>query len=148
MHRHATDIVALISGTVFAGFTVIWALTESEAIDVKDAWLAGPGILILAGIVGLVVALTPSRERPPAYVEARPDEPTAYDVAPYPRGDEATVVVADDEPEYEPDDEPTDVVSRDDEPAVTSADDEPTTVVEDDEPTAVLPDDEDDDRRS
>jgi len=118
MHRHATDLVALIAGTVFAGFTAVWVLTESDVLDIKEAWLAGPGILILAGIVGLVVALTPSRERPPAYVTAPspPSEPAPEQTARTEYDDEPTDILP------TPDDEPTDILP--------TPDDEPTDVLD------------------
>jgi len=63
MYRHATDVTSLVFGTIFAGFTVFWLLDVTDTVDAPDAWLAGPVILIAAGIVGLVVALSSSRER-------------------------------------------------------------------------------------
>lgn len=71
--RHATDVVSLVSGTVFAGFTAVWLLTVTDVIDLDQAWLAGPAILILAGVVGLAAALRPSRRddaRPPLHQPA------------------------------------------------------------------------------
>jgi hypothetical protein len=61
LHRHATDVVSLICGTIFAGLTAVWLLNVTDVIDLKEAWLAGPAILIIAGLVGLVAALRPSR---------------------------------------------------------------------------------------
>jgi hypothetical protein len=63
-HRHAPDVVSLVFGTLFAGFTVIWLLSAADVIDYRQAWLAGPAILIVAGILGLVVALRPSEPGP------------------------------------------------------------------------------------
>jgi len=148
MYRHATDLVALIAGTVFAGFTAVWVLTESDVLDIKEAWLAGPGILILAGIVGLAVALTPSRERPPAYAAA-----STATTGPDPEQASALSYVDEEPTDVVPldDDEPTDVVPLDDdEPTdVVPLDDEPTDVLplDDDEPTDVLPLDDEADRR-
>jgi hypothetical protein len=59
--RHATDVVALVFGTVFAGFTVVWGLTVSHSLHHGGAWWAGPLVLIIAGAAGLVAALRPER---------------------------------------------------------------------------------------
>jgi hypothetical protein len=66
LRRHAPDVVSLVFGTLFAGFTVIWLLNATDVIDYQGAWLAGPAILIVAGVLGLVVALRPSESAPPA----------------------------------------------------------------------------------
>lgn len=57
--RHATDVISLVFGAIFAGFTVVWLLTIAGAIGLDDARLAGPVALITAGAIGLVVALRP-----------------------------------------------------------------------------------------
>jgi hypothetical protein len=66
LRRHAPDVVSLVFGTLFAGFAVIWLLNATDVIDYQEAWLAGPAILIVAGVLGLVVALRPSEAAPPA----------------------------------------------------------------------------------
>ena len=68
LRRHAPDVVSLVFGTLFAGFTVIWLLNATDVIDYKEAWLAGPAILIVAGVLGLVVALRPGRPSEPEAV--------------------------------------------------------------------------------
>ena len=65
LHRHAPDVVSLVFGILFAGFTAIWLLSETDVIDYQQAWLAGPVILIIAGVLGLAVALRPSRPSEP-----------------------------------------------------------------------------------
>jgi hypothetical protein len=75
LRRHAPDVVSLVFGTLFAGFAVIWLLNTADVIDYKEAWLAGPVILIVAGVLGLVVALRPSR--PPEPVPSAPRAPEA-----------------------------------------------------------------------
>jgi hypothetical protein len=65
LRRHAPDAVSLVFGTLFAGSTVIWLLSATDVIDYNGAWLAGPAILIVAGVVGLAVALRPGRSAPP-----------------------------------------------------------------------------------
>ena len=60
--RHATDVTSLVFGTIFAGFTIVWLLELGGWIDGGQAWIAGPLILIAAGVIGLVTALRPRRE--------------------------------------------------------------------------------------
>jgi hypothetical protein len=55
--RHATDVISLIFGIIFAGIFAVWALTGADVIDLRQVGLAGPAILIAAGAVGLAVAL-------------------------------------------------------------------------------------------
>ena len=59
--RHATDVVSLVFGTIFAGFTVIWLVYLSGYLDSHDAWWLGPLVLVVAGAAGLATALRPSR---------------------------------------------------------------------------------------
>jgi hypothetical protein len=76
LRRHAPDVVSLVFGVLFAGFAAIWVLSATEVIDYDQAWLAGPATLIVAGILGLVVASRPRRDvSPPAPLAATP--PTA-----------------------------------------------------------------------
>jgi drug/metabolite transporter superfamily protein YnfA len=55
--RHATDVISLVFGTIFAGFTVVWLLTVNGVIEEDQAWVGGPITLIAAGLVGLAAAL-------------------------------------------------------------------------------------------
>ena len=59
--RHATDVISLVFGVIFAGFTAVWLLHAMDAIDDDQAWLTGPIVLMAAGAVGLAVALRPRR---------------------------------------------------------------------------------------
>ena len=61
LYRHATDVIALVSGTIFAGLAAVWLLMLTDVIDIEQAWIGGPVILIVAGVLGLLVTLTPSR---------------------------------------------------------------------------------------
>ncbi|MGA9343875.1 MAG: hypothetical protein WBV37_02120 [Nocardioidaceae bacterium] len=70
--RHATDVISLVAGTIFAGFTAVWLLTLSGAIGTDRAWIGAPVILMAAGAVGLAAALRP--QRPPRAPE--PTDPT------------------------------------------------------------------------
>jgi hypothetical protein len=74
LRRHAPDAVSLVFGTLFAGSAVIWLLSATDVIDYNDAWFAGPAILIVAGVFGLLVALRPGRTDPPAQIEGESDE--------------------------------------------------------------------------
>ena len=57
--RHATDVISLVFGVIFAGFTVVWLLQLTDAIDAGQAWVVGPVVLMAAGAAGLVAALRP-----------------------------------------------------------------------------------------
>jgi hypothetical protein len=61
--RHATDVTSLVSGTLFAGVTAVWLLNVTDLIDLEQAWLGGPLVLIVAGVVGLLATLGPGRRR-------------------------------------------------------------------------------------
>jgi hypothetical protein len=63
--RHATDVVSLVFGTIFAGFTVLWLLYLAGGLDIHQAWWAGPIVLVVAGAAGLVTSLRPSRQTQP-----------------------------------------------------------------------------------
>jgi apolipoprotein N-acyltransferase len=56
--RHATDAVSLVFGMTFAGFTVLWLLTLRGSFH-HVGWWAGPLVLVVAGVAGLVAALRP-----------------------------------------------------------------------------------------
>ena len=60
--RHATDVISLVFGTIFAGFTVVWLFTVNGVIEEDQAWVGGPITLIAAGLVGEGQAL--GRQRP------------------------------------------------------------------------------------
>ena len=57
--RHAVDVISLVFGVIFAGFTAVWLLQLSGAIDHEQAWVVGPVVLMAAGAAGLVAALRP-----------------------------------------------------------------------------------------
>ena len=60
--RHATDVVSLVFGTIFAGFTILWVLYVAGDLDNQDAWWAGPIVLVVAGAAGLVASLRPAKD--------------------------------------------------------------------------------------
>ena len=47
--RHATDVISLVFGVIFAGFTVVWLLQVTDAIDAGQAWVVGPVVLMARG---------------------------------------------------------------------------------------------------
>lgn len=59
--RHATDVVSLVFGTVFAGFTLVWLVALTDDFDHQLAWWAGPLVLVVAGTAGLVASLRAER---------------------------------------------------------------------------------------
>jgi hypothetical protein len=83
MHRHAPDVVSLVFGTLFAGLALTWLLSATEVIDDEQAWIAGPVTLIVAGVLGLVVALRPSRPDSASapWSTAPPIAPTALEAS-------------------------------------------------------------------
>jgi hypothetical protein len=61
MKRHPTDVVALILGCVLLGVVAVWALVKTVTMNLPSGgWLIA-GALVVAGIVGVVTALRPSR---------------------------------------------------------------------------------------
>jgi uncharacterized membrane protein len=79
LHRHATDALSLVFGIIFAGITAIWLLDVTDVIDLQQAWLIGPAILIVAGAVGLVLALRPTPTATPPPEPAMVSENTEND---------------------------------------------------------------------
>ena len=69
--RHATDVVALVFGTMFAGFTAVWLFWLNGQVH-DNMWWVGPVVLIGAGAVGLVAALRPSRPEEPGRLDSPP----------------------------------------------------------------------------
>lgn len=61
LQRHATDVVSLVFGIIFTGFTVVWALQETGTVTDGHAWWAGPLVLIVAGAAGLLASLRSTR---------------------------------------------------------------------------------------
>lgn len=76
--RHATDVISLVFGTIFAGFTAVWILTVSDTIDENQAWIGFPITMIVAGTLGLVAALWPKPPPDPAGNVADPMEPRRW----------------------------------------------------------------------
>lgn len=61
MYRHAADVVSLVFGILFSGFTVLWVLHVANVLHHADAWFAGPIVFVAAGAAGLVLSLRANR---------------------------------------------------------------------------------------
>jgi hypothetical protein len=60
MKTHPMNVSALVVGLVFLGLAGSWGLREAGAIDYGDAaWLL-PVLLVTAGTIGFVAAVTKS----------------------------------------------------------------------------------------
>lgn len=54
------SVLHLVVGLVFVGLAGLWALAASGVVGSDDTWLL-PGLLVVAGATGLLVALAPGR---------------------------------------------------------------------------------------
>ncbi len=61
MYRHAVDVVSLVFGVLFGGFTILWVLHVTHVLHHADAWFAGPIVFVAAGAAGLVLSLRSDR---------------------------------------------------------------------------------------
>jgi branched-subunit amino acid permease len=62
MKKHDLDPVSLVFGVVFAVVGVMSLLDHADVIDIDGRWL-WPGVLIALGLMGLMTALRPDRDR-------------------------------------------------------------------------------------
>jgi hypothetical protein len=53
----------LVFGLLFLGVAGIWALGTSDVLSGEKLAILGPGVLIAAGVIGLVAGLASSRNR-------------------------------------------------------------------------------------
>jgi hypothetical protein len=70
MSRHATDVVSLVFGLIFAGLAVNWVLIVTDVSELSNAQLTVPVILIAAGIAGLVSVLARGGSQETSHVES------------------------------------------------------------------------------
>ena len=63
MRRHDTDVTSLVFGLIFIGVAAAWALVQSDLLSLPDLSVAGPAVLIVAGVVGLVATLSTSARK-------------------------------------------------------------------------------------
>ncbi len=75
MRRHDTDVTSLVFGLIFIGVAGAWALVQTALISLPDLSVAGPAVLIVAGVVGLVATVATSARGRRA--TETPDEPVA-----------------------------------------------------------------------
>jgi hypothetical protein len=73
----------LVFGLLFLGVAGIWALGAIDAISGEHLAVLGPGVLILAGVIGLAATLANGRNRRRRAVEYRPEsnDTATYDTA-------------------------------------------------------------------
>ena len=78
----------LVFGLRFLGIAGLWALGASDVISGESLAVLGPGVLIVAGVIGLAASLANGRNRrrsaPPAYA------PESYETAEYTEGSDST----------------------------------------------------------
>lgn len=74
---HSVKVPHLVFGLLFLGLAVVWALVASDTIDADSVPLIGPGVLIAAGVVGLVASLANGRNRR-GREQVVVDDPDAY----------------------------------------------------------------------
>lgn len=85
MRRHDTDVTSLVFGLLLLGVAALWALVQGDLLSLPDASVAGPALLVGAGLVGLAVTLSGSARRRRREVEAarrEQSEDQASDVGP------------------------------------------------------------------
>jgi hypothetical protein len=69
----SVKVTHLVLGLFFLGIAGVWALVAGDVINSDSLAVLGPGILILAGVVGLAVSLASSRNRRTREARARQD---------------------------------------------------------------------------
>lgn len=75
----------LVFGLLFLGFAAIWVLGASNVLDGEQLAVLAPGVLILAGVIGLAASLASGRNRRRAaaarYQEAGHQETPSHDAS-------------------------------------------------------------------
>jgi hypothetical protein len=77
----------LVFGLLFLGVAAIWVLGETDAISGERLAILGPGVLILAGVVGLATSLASGRNRRRAAAAYEPVESPVENTDTYPDTD-------------------------------------------------------------
>ncbi len=57
MAEHETDVTSLVFGLVFLGLAGLWGLVQLDVLTAPDASVAGPVVLVVAGLVGLLLTV-------------------------------------------------------------------------------------------
>ncbi len=60
---HSVKVTHLVFGLLFLGVAGVWALVSGGVITAGRLTYLGPGVLILAGVVGLAASMASSRNR-------------------------------------------------------------------------------------
>lgn len=60
---HSLKVTHLVFGLLFLGVAGVWALVMGDVINEDELTVLGPGVLIAAGVIGLVASLASSRNR-------------------------------------------------------------------------------------
>jgi multidrug resistance efflux pump len=63
MYKHAADPLVLVIGLVFLGAATYWLLYLTGVTPASDARYAVPVVLVVAGVAGLVSAITRERRQ-------------------------------------------------------------------------------------
>lgn len=75
---HRVKIPHLVFGLLFLGVAGIWWLVERDVITADSLTILAPGVLIAAGVIGLVASLASSRNRNHVHTDTfHPADPEA-----------------------------------------------------------------------
>lgn len=86
MAEHETDVTSLVFGLVFLGLAGLWGLVRLDVIAAPSASVAGPVVLVVAGLVGLMLTVRRAGRgrRQPGRFETAAVTPPADDDQPAP----------------------------------------------------------------
>lgn len=57
MAEHETDVTSLVFGLVFLGLAGLWGLVQLDVLAAPSASVAGPVVLVVAGLAGLLLTV-------------------------------------------------------------------------------------------
>jgi hypothetical protein len=60
---HSVKVPHLVFGLLFLGVVAVWALVVGDFINEDQLVVIGPGVLIVAGVIGLAASLASTRNR-------------------------------------------------------------------------------------
>lgn len=61
--ERSVKVTHLVFGLFFLGLAGAWALVEADVINTDSLAVLAPGVLIIAGVIGLAASLASSRNR-------------------------------------------------------------------------------------